>query len=58
MIDEARFVLMPAASLGFGWCDHRNHHQRRREHGQCQKPDRKFAHAMKPALAQRVCRLN
>ena len=37
---------MPAAArLGLGWCDPRNHHQRRRVYGQCQKPDRNFAHA-------------
>jgi hypothetical protein len=36
-------MLLAAARLGPGWCDHRNQHQR--ERGQCQKPDRNFVHA-------------
>src|SRR5579863_6121748 len=56
VIAEALFMLMPAASLGFGCRDYRNHHQRGCEHGHCQKSDHKFAHAMEPAPAQYACR--
>jgi hypothetical protein len=40
--------MSAAARLGVGRRDRRNQHQRRHGYRQCQKPDRKFAHASLP----------
>jgi len=52
--DFLMFLYMPATTR-LGWCDHRNHDQSRRVCGQCQKPDRKFAHAYLLTAKDGIC---